>query len=99
MIKNHSAIARRLLIASLVSLCAFALLSHKEISTAQSTRPVLISEANSTRAVFRVHRDGGDVCVAFEIQDIQLDTRAAISAESVMMSSGVTRRTSCSWLA
>ncbi|HLL69993.1 MAG TPA: heme-binding protein [Pyrinomonadaceae bacterium] len=51
MIKNHSSIARRLLLPATFGLFAFALLWNQNPSTAQVTRPVLISEANSTRAV------------------------------------------------
>lgn len=51
MTKNHSSIARRLLVVASIGFFAFALLSHKKVSTAQATRPVLISEANSTRAI------------------------------------------------
>ncbi|HYO99671.1 MAG TPA: heme-binding protein [Pyrinomonadaceae bacterium] len=51
MIKNHSSIARRLLLSVAFGLCACALLWNENVSTAQATRPVLISEANSTRAV------------------------------------------------
>lgn len=51
MIKNHSSFARHLVLLAALSLCAFALLYQKEASTAQATRPVLISEATSTRAL------------------------------------------------
>jgi uncharacterized protein GlcG (DUF336 family) len=51
MIKNHSSNARRLLLVAALGLFSFALLWNEDVSKAQATRPVLISEANSTRAV------------------------------------------------
>jgi len=105
MIKNHSAIARRLLIAALVSLCAFALLSHKEVSTAQSTRPVLISEADSTRAVAlesvtRLHEPfdlnarhafGADRRTRIQLYVLNLERDADISAITVDAEDGARR--------
>jgi hypothetical protein len=105
MIKNHSAIARRLLIAASISLCAFALLSHKEVSTAQSTRPVLISEANSTRAVAlesvtRLHEPfdlnarhafGADRRTRIQLYVLNLERDADISAITVDAEDGARR--------
>ncbi|HJR07349.1 MAG TPA: heme-binding protein [Pyrinomonadaceae bacterium] len=51
MIKNHSSNARRLLLLAALGLFSVALLWSGRVSQAQATRPVLISEANSTRAV------------------------------------------------
>ncbi|HZG53775.1 MAG TPA: hypothetical protein VEZ40_16850, partial [Pyrinomonadaceae bacterium] len=52
MSKHQSTFARRLLLPLCFALCALALLSHaNRVSRAQATRPILISEANSTRAV------------------------------------------------
>ncbi|MDQ1524685.1 MAG: hypothetical protein QOG00_514 [Pyrinomonadaceae bacterium] len=53
MFKHHfTSVRRLLLLPACFALCAFALLYQpNEVSRAQATRPVLISEANSTRAV------------------------------------------------
>ncbi len=52
MSKHQLPSARRSLLLACLALCAFAFLSEPaDVSRAQATRPVLISEANSTRAV------------------------------------------------
>ena len=52
MSKHQSSSARRLLLATGFALCALAFLSQpNSVSRAQATRPILISEADSTRAV------------------------------------------------
>jgi len=105
MIKNNSSIARRLLVVFSLSLVAFTLLYRQEVATAQATRPMLISETTSTRAVavesvtrlrepFGLnarHAFGADRRTRIQLFAINLDYEATLSSVTVDAEDGAGR--------
>jgi len=105
MIKNNSSIARRLLVVFSLSLVAFTLLYRQEVATAQATRPMLISETTSTRAVAvesvtRLHEPfslnarhafGADRRTRIQLFAINLDYEATLSSVTVDAEDGAGR--------